>query len=355
MLFMFSTHGVLAQLRGSSAELKGNRNEEKTNGEKKNEIKREKFHSRGRRKIVERLPPTFTDPLTGKEDTRKHRVQLLRHLREKIINTKDGEMKQRMRSQLAFMYQLPTNEEDEHEIEILLRKINADKGPKEDHRRLVRELAKFIKSSRRRHRIEAVPHHVPFGKQPSKAGRFAMLEAMKKHQQQEKYAMLAAIERHKRKLQESVGKLKPEMAGMPEMLKGKPQNGFNLKPKKIKFPRDLKASGNGIKKKPVMHQGGIGAFNHHAKKIKESISKLNKMKRKEALKKSIEALKKASAEAMKSASTEDTQKPVKRRHVAKHLKKSIEALTRKHQENHDKLKQSLEAIKKNLAGLKKAK
>ena len=149
MLFMFSAHGVLAQLRGSSsAELKREPNEEIPNGDKQNEIKRERLHSRGRRKIVERLPPTFADPLTGKQDTRKHRVQLvcllihckptcslvselfplfggcrsynalsqLRHLREKITNAKDSEMKQRMRSQLAFMYQLPTNEEDEHEV-----------------------------------------------------------------------------------------------------------------------------------------------------------------------------------------------------------------------------------------------
>ena len=236
MLFMLSMHGVLSQLRGSSVDLKAKPNDENKNGEKENEIKRERLHGRGTRKIVERLPRTFADPLSGKEDTRKHRVQLLRHLREKIISAEDGEMKQRLRSQLAFMYQLPTNEEDEHDIEILLEKINADKGPKEDHRRLVRELAKFIKASRRRHRIEAVPHHVPFGKQPSKAGKFAMLEAMKKHQQQKKIAMIEAIERHKRKLQESVKKLKPVMAGMPEMMKGKPQNGFKLKPKKNQIP-----------------------------------------------------------------------------------------------------------------------
>ena len=47
---------------------------------------------------------------------------------------------------------------------------------------------------------------------------------------------------------------------------------------------------------------------------------MKKIKEKEALKKSIEALKKASAEAMQRASTEDTQNPVKRRHMAKHVR-----------------------------------
>ena len=148
MLFMLSMHGVLSQLRGSSVDLKAKPNDENKNGEKENEIKRERLHGRGTRKIVERLPRTFADPLSGKEDTRKHRVQLvrlqihckptcslvyeclplfgscrscnallqLRHLREKIISAEDGEMKQRLRSQLAFMYQLPTNEEDEHDV-----------------------------------------------------------------------------------------------------------------------------------------------------------------------------------------------------------------------------------------------
>lgn len=163
--------------------------------------------------------------------------------------------------------------------------------------------------------------------------------------------MIEAIERHKRKLQESVKKLKPEMAGMPEMMKGKPQNNFNLKPKKIKFPRGPKASGNVIKKKPIMHPRGFGVFDHHAKKIKDGIAKL---KQKEALKKSIEALKQASAEAMKKVNTDtdDTQKHFKTRHAAKHFKKSIEALKQKHQEHKDKINKGLEAIKKSMAGLK---
>lgn len=73
-----------------------------------------------------------------------------------------------------------------------------------------------------------------------------------------------AIKAHKRKLQESIRKVKPEMAGMPEMMKGKPQKGFNLKPKKV---RDPKARADGVKKKPVMHPRGFG---QHAKKVRIS-------------------------------------------------------------------------------------
>ena len=104
-----------------------------------------------------------------------------------------------------------------------------------------------------------------------------------------------------------------------------------------------------------MHPPSFGGFAHHAKKIKDGIAKLNKIKHKEALKKSIEAIKQASAEAMERGDTEGTQKPIEPRHVAKHLKKSIEALKRKHEEHKDNLKKGLEAIKKSMAGLKNTK
>ena len=68
MMFMLSSNGVLGQLRGRGGEPAGN----------PTEVKREKVISRGRREILERVPRTFKDPLSGKEDTRQHRVRLVR-------------------------------------------------------------------------------------------------------------------------------------------------------------------------------------------------------------------------------------------------------------------------------------